>query len=132
MTTDTFLQVRIQLADAKALPRELESLASNLEKEVVEQVNGIQLTRNTLRGQRGADALVIGTVMLTFIPIVLPKFLEFLHAWAMRRENSNIHIKIESKNKTVEVEVPSSMSPEEAKRWITLVEQDITSGVRTK
>jgi hypothetical protein len=132
MTTDPFLQARIQLTEADAKPRELEALAAALEKETLEHVQGVQLTRNLFRGQRDVDPLVVGTVLLTFIPIVLPKVLEFLQAWAMRRENSSIRVKITAKDKTVEIEVPSSLSPEEARRWIIMVKQNLASGVRAK
>lgn len=68
---------------------------------------------------KGIDHVILGTLLISVSPIMLTKFLDFLHAWALRQENRVIKIKIQTKaNQVIEVEVPETMSPDEVKKWI--------------
>lgn len=75
------------------------------------------------KGAKGSiDPAVLGALLIAVTPIVLSKILEFLHAWAMRREGRSIKIKFKNKeSELVEVEIPRDMKPTELQMWIKAV-----------
>ena len=63
---------------------------------------------------------------------MLPKFLDFLHAWAMRKENRHIKVKLQADDKSVEIEVPQTSSPDEIKKWMKLAQDSLKNEGRKK
>jgi hypothetical protein len=80
---------------------------------------------------RSIDPMIIGAVVVAIGPAVLPKFLEFLHAWAMRHEGRTVKISIKrQRGDSIELEVPYTMSLPEAKEWIATIQDTISTARR--
>ena len=48
-------------------------------------------------GRSGAkDRLLLGMLAVSVGPVLLPKFLDFLHAWSMRREGRTVKVKLQT------------------------------------
>ena len=70
------------------------------------------------------DPVLLGVLAVGVGPIVLTKVLEFLHAWAMRREGRVVKIRIQAgPDSSLEVEVPAIMPRSEVKTWINTVSE---------
>ncbi len=71
-------------------------------------------------GTKSLDWTMIGAIAVTVWPVVLPKVLEFLQAWAMRHQGQAVKIKIQTKDgASVEVEAPATMSAADLDAWIS-------------
>jgi hypothetical protein len=117
------IQVALKDGDAEeleALTRQLRDELRELDVERVEPVTGSALPE----GAKGVDPMLLGMLAVWAGPVVLPKFLEFLHSWAMRREGRTVKVKLQTaEGAALEVEVPATMSPAEVKTWIRTVSE---------
>ena len=72
------------------------------------------------KGTKSIDPVIAGALIVALAPAALTKLLEFLHAWAMRRDEHNLKIKIQKADgSALEIEVPTSMPLSVAKKWIS-------------
>lgn len=78
------------------------------------------------QGAKLGDPVLLGTLAVAVGPLVLSKLLEFLHAWAMRGEGRTIRIKIELADRSLEAEVPATMSRTEVQIWINGLREALT------
>jgi len=119
------MKLLIQIDQYGLDPEEIDRIAYQLCSEIREyDVESVDLIRGepTRQGAKSLDAVALGGLMVVVSPILLTKFLEFLHAWALRREGRTVKIKIQTEDGTMlEVDVPSSMSPTEIKSRISTI-----------
>lgn len=80
------------------------------------------------RTHKDIDPLIFATLSVSLVPLAATKFFEFLNAWALRRENRLIKIKIQlGKDKVVEFEGSETMSKKEVEAWIRTIEKSLQS-----
>jgi hypothetical protein len=127
MTNQQTIEILIQAALDNGDAEELDRITRQLRRELldldVESVKFVESDASeTARGSKAIDPVVLGALVVAVGPTLLTKFLEFLHAWAMRREGCTIKIKIQSKKGAlVEVEVPATTSPSKVTDWINML-----------
>lgn len=128
---DVIIQVDTQESDDTTI----DNMARLLLEEIRElDVDSAKLLDSGV-SQAGAKGLdpVLGTLIVTLGATVLTKILEFLHAWAMRREDQIVRIKIQVPDMTsIEVEVPQTAKTDEVKAWIQTVEQALAKQQKNK
>lgn len=109
-------------AGADADAEELDRLTRRLRDEILElQVESVEPVRGAPapEGTKGVDPMILGALVVAVGPTTLTKLLEFLHAWAMRREGQTVKLKLQNEGgASLEVEVPATMSPAEVKQWV--------------
>ena len=121
------LIVRINLEDKDdeqldRLTRQFRNEARDLDVESAEFVSAGPAPEGTM----GLDPIVLGAIAVTVGPTVLTKFLEFLHAWAMRHQSQTVEVEIQNEEgAAVKMKVPVTMSKAEAKEWIEMVSQSL-------
>lgn len=112
-------------ADAEELDRltrQLRAEILELEVESVEPMKGAPAPEGT----KGVDPMILGALVVAVGPTTLTKLLEFLHAWAMRREDRTVKLKIQTEGGAMlEVEVPATMSPAEVKQWVNSLNETL-------
>ncbi len=63
-------------------------------------------------------------LIVAVAPLAVTKFLEFLQAWALRREGRAVKIEIQNvKGSLIEIEVPATTSTVEIRKWIGMVKE---------
>jgi hypothetical protein len=125
-----FIQLTLLIdAGADAHVEELDRLTRQLRDEILElEVESVEPVKGAPapEGTKGVDPMILGALAVTVGPTVLTKFLEFLHAWAMRREDRTVKLKIQTEGGAMlEVEVPATMSPAEVKQWINSLNETL-------
>ena len=115
------IEVQIIVNDMYGDDEILDNAIRDLSRELVDF--GIDpempVSDETSSGIKGLDPVFLGILVMTITPTILTKFLEFLQTWAMRHENQTIKLKIMSEEfKSIEVEVPVTMSPDEVRIWV--------------
>lgn len=114
------LQVALKDGDAEeldALTRQLSEELRELDIERVEPVSG----ESTPEGAKGVDPMLLGWLAVWAAPIVLPKFLEFLHAWAMRREGRTVKVRLrQADGAEFEVDASDTVSMEKIQQLVSL------------
>jgi hypothetical protein len=71
--------------------------------------------------------MTLGALAVTILPSVIPKFIEFLQTWSMRGENRTVKIETRIGDRSVNVEVPRSMSPDELKGLVDMLTGALTA-----
>jgi hypothetical protein len=84
-------------------------------------------------GSMAVDPVIVGMLIVAIGPTLLTKLLDFLHAWAMRREGRTIKIKIQTPDGAiVEVEFPQTVSFDDVEQWIAKVEAAVIKQSKNK
>ncbi len=111
--------------DADELNRLTGQLRAELEDLDVESV-GFMRDRAVPEGAKVLDPVTLGTLIVVVLPTVLPKVMEFIQAWTLRDEGHTVKIKVQRGDRSIEVEYPKAMTPEEAKKHIDLVMDELS------
>jgi hypothetical protein len=126
------VQLAFKDGDAEELERLTRQLSEDLREldvERVEPVSGGALPE----GAKGVDPMLLGMLAVWVGPVLLPKFLDFLHAWAMRREGRTVKVKLQKADgSALEVEVPATMSRTEVKTWVNTVSEALAQKPASK
>lgn len=70
-------------------------------------------------GAKSGEALTLGTLVVSTMPVFVPKLIEFLHSWVTRAEDRKVKIKSQVGDRSIELEYsPKAISPEELKTLI--------------
>ncbi len=125
MPTESPLALQLQISLTNADAEEVDALTRQLCAELGD-LDGISAAlageRPAPAGAKGAmgiDPNLLGLLAVSVGPVLLPKFLEFLHAWSMRREGQAVKVKLQTaEGAALEIEVPASMSPTQARQWV--------------
>ncbi len=77
-------------------------------------------------GTKGIDPVLVGAILVSLGHVALPKLLDFLHDWAMRRQDRTVRISYKSpQGESIEVEVPATMDKDEVKSWIDKIRSSV-------
>jgi hypothetical protein len=82
-------------------------------------------------GAKVGEAAAIGTVLVTLLPAVLPKLIEFIQAWTMRGAGRRVKIRATAGDRTFDVEYsPGATSSDELTELLAALSQglDATNG----
>lgn len=128
MTDDqVFSFIKIEAAgttkdDLDLTTRQLRLEIEEFDPEIVFITEQVQIPE----GAKPLDPLTLGVLATLISSTILPKFLEFLHAWSMRREGQTVSIEIQSgKDRTLKVQVPASMDRQQVKAWIQTIQDSV-------
>ncbi len=100
-------------------------LRSELEDMDIESVTDVR-DQAVPSGAKVVDPLTAGALIVAVLPTVLPKVMEFLQAWSLRGEGHTMKIKAQRGDRSVEVEYPIKMAPDEAKKHIEMVMETLS------
>jgi hypothetical protein len=124
------LDLIVQLTARGTDSEELDSLLRQLRQELLEAgIASAPLLSNAEQpqGTKGLDPVVLGALAIAIGPTLVTKLLEFLHAWALRREGRVVKIKLQNESgAAVEIEVPTALSPAEVKTWIVMTSEALS------
>ena len=129
MIEDETVQVDVRIELKHDDPVKLDRLTRQLRSELIN--NGILSVKfreqdEKEEGTKAIDPVVLGALIIASAPSIITKILEFLHAWAIRREDRVVKVKIQTQaGNIVEIEVPETMSQDKVKEWIDMVNSTI-------
>jgi hypothetical protein len=124
-TVTLILQIDAQADfDAEKLRQLTGYLRSELKDMDLESVTDVR-NQAVPPGAKVVDPLTLGAIIVVVLPEVLPKVLEYIQAWTLRHEGQTIKIKAQHGDRSVDVEYPLSMSPDEAKKHIDMVKDTL-------
>jgi hypothetical protein len=130
--SDKSIEFSLRMTDPGISPQQLENTILMFRHELKQEWGSI-IHDPVPDGTKDIDPAMLAIVVLTIVPTVLTKFLDFLHSWAMRRENHHIKLKIQlPDNASIEIEVPQTSNPEELKEWIEFTRHSLLSSTRRK
>lgn len=87
-------------AELDELTRELKQEIENLEVETVKPLSAGSLPR----GAKSADWAVIGQMVVTLAPTVIPPFFDLLKSWVDRKPSTPVKVRIKVGKKTAQLE----------------------------
>jgi hypothetical protein len=127
---ELILQVDEPHSDPEQLDQSLRLLQQELTALDIQQVTFYSSGDRPV-GAKGVDPVLVGALLLVLAPPVLTKILEFLHAWALRREGRVIKVKLQTeKDTSIELEIPSSLSEADIKKWVDLAQSSLSHAVK--
>ena len=101
------IQLNLQISATDATVNELDELARQLLSELWEtDVESVELARGEAvpLGAKSADPVAAGAIMMTVLPAILPKLVDFIQAWAMRGQGRTVKFKGKVAGQAVEFE----------------------------
>ncbi len=111
-------------ADAEEVDRLTRRLLAEIRELDVESVELARDEEGVPEGAKLVEAIALGSLAVQLLPSVVPKLIEFLHAWTLRGQGQTIKIKTQQGDKTVEVEFsPNAMSPDDLKKYVDVLSQ---------
>ena len=128
--------VKLDLQLAQGGDEELDQLTRQLRQELLEAgAESAELVRQgkaPAGAKAGLDPVVLGALLVAVAPMAMTKLLEFLQAWAMRREGRTVKLNIQDADgASVQMEVPQTMSPSEVKSWLETIDEALSSTKKT-
>lgn len=109
---------------------ELDCLTRQLLAEIQElEVESVELVKDKAipSGAKSVEAVTLGALAVSVLPTVIPKLIDFLQAWVMRRERRMVKIKTQTGDRSLEVEYsPTTMSPDELKSLVDMLTGAVT------
>lgn len=118
--------------DKERLSDDSYNLADELQTFPIDDVKIVREGKVPDKAKSGIDPIVLGGILVYTSQTVLPKILEFVYAWAMRREGRNIKIKIQNQNGSIEIDVPETKDIEDIKLWINELTKKLSEDKRKK
>jgi hypothetical protein len=114
---------------------QLDSLTHQLNYELqdldIQSVDYLRL--EPISGVKSTDPIIVGALLIAVGPTVIGKVFEFLQAWTMRREGLTMKIKIQTEHgESLEIEVPTTTSPDEVKNWINTLSNTLAKSKSKK
>jgi hypothetical protein len=123
MTEADAVRLVVSLSDsALADSEEIDAQTRQLRRRLAElDVDSVELAPGGAApaGAKSAEAVALGTLLVTLLPATLPKVLDLLQSWMLRNTGRTIKIRASAGDKTVEVEyAPGSTSERELKELV--------------
>jgi len=117
-------------AGADADDEELDRVTRQLREELGD-LDGVEPVKpaeagTVPEGAKSAEAMTLGALAVTILPSVIPKLIDFLRDWSMRGENRMVKIETRIGDRSVNVEVPRTMSPDELKGLVDMLAGALT------
>ena len=112
----------VSLGDGTANDEELDRLTRRLRQQLSElDVEQVQMASGgpVPAGAKAVDPAMVGTLVVTLLPAVVPKVMDFLHAWMLRDKGRTVKIRAAAGDASFDVEyAPGVTSEEELKRLL--------------
>jgi hypothetical protein len=109
-----------EVVDGDELDQITRLLMSDLEELPVESV--IPLRSQTVQlGAKNPDVITWGALAVVAVQATLPKLLEFMQAWTLRNQGHTVKIKAQRGDRSIEIEYPQEMKPEEVRKQIKTI-----------
>ena len=110
--------------DDEELDRFTRQLRAEIEELDVESVDLVK-EQTVPKGSKDAEAVTLGALAVTLLPVVVPKLLDFLQSWCVRKNSQTVKIKSQVGDRLVEVEFsPSTTSPTELQELVKALRID--------
>jgi hypothetical protein len=100
---DLYITLSVEGSDSielDELTRELKQEIENLEVETVKPLSAESLPR----GAKSADWAIIGQMVVTLAPTVIPPFFELVKSWIERKPSTPVKVRIKVGKKTAQIE----------------------------
>jgi hypothetical protein len=115
--------ITLQLeGDREMHPDELDDATRQLRSELLDmQVESIDLVgkQEVPAGAKSAEAITLGTLAMTVLPVFVPKIMEFLQSWVARNDGKTIKVKTQAGDRSIELEFShKAISQDELKTMI--------------
>jgi hypothetical protein len=97
--------------DARA--DDVDTLTRGLRTEIQEfgvEAVTLQTTAAVPSGTKSVEAVTLGALAVTVLPPMLPRLIEFLQAWSLRRKDRTVKIKASVGDRSVDIEYPEGAS----------------------
>ncbi len=118
----TAINLGLTIVDADQDDDALDALARQLREELTELgVESAELETGAAApsGTKSAEAVTLGALAISVLPVMIPKLIEFLQAWATRGEGRTVKVKAQVADRMVELEYsPKAMSQAELKSLV--------------
>ena len=90
-------------------------------------VESVGLVRSQAAPSAGAkgDPFTVGALVIVAVQAALPKVMEFLQAWSLRGHGHTVKIKVQRGKQSAEIEYPAKMSPDEARKHLESVMNEL-------
>ena len=115
--------------DATWDPDQIDALTRRLRQQLLEfDVDSVKLASagEIPAGAKSAEAVALGTVLVTVMPAVLPKIVEFLQAWMLRGAGNTVKIRAAAGDKSFDVEYsPGATSEAELNRLLQTLSKSL-------
>jgi len=92
--------------DLDALTRGLRDEIQDLGVETV----ALQSRSGIPAGAKSVEAVTLGALAVTILPQAIPRLIEFLQAWSLRRKDRTVKIKATVGDRSVDIEYPEGAS----------------------
>lgn len=116
------ISLLVSVGDGTANDEEIDRLTRRLRQQLSElDVDRVQMAQGgpAPAGAKAVDPVAVGTLVVTLLPAVVPKVLEFLHAWMLRDTGRTIKIRAAAGDRSFDVEYsPGVTSEEDVKRML--------------
>lgn len=123
------LQINV---NAERAASEIDELTRSLLREIDRDIpveTAMLATQRSPEATRSGEAVTIGVIVLTILPVFLDKLVDFILSWTQRNTESKVTLSISTKSGRINVEYdPKKMSREELKKII----KDAKSNMRLK
>ena len=106
----------VSVGDRTANDEEIDRLTRRLRQQLIElDVNLVEMASGgpVPAGAKAVDPVAVGTLVVTLLPAVVPKVLEFLHAWMLRDRGRTVKIRAASGDTSFDVEYTPGVTSEE-------------------
>jgi hypothetical protein len=118
------LDFQLRFDSDQLRPIQVERAMLSFEKEITE-LDGVEKPSGRPIG-KDLDPLTFAALTISLAPTMITKFFEFLNAWAMRRENRMIKIKIQiDRNTCIEFEGSETLSPKKIEDMLTTIRKTL-------
>ena len=100
-------------AGREALAEDVDALTRCLRTEIQElgvEAVTLETTDTVPSGTKSVEAVTLGALAVTVLPQVLPRLIEFLQAWSLRRKDRTVKIKASVGDRSVDIEYPEGAS----------------------
>lgn len=114
---DLTFHIEQEFSDKDELDQLTRLLISDLEEL---QVTSVTLLRDqpAQPGAKNSDVITWGALVVVALQATLPKLLEFMQAWTLRNQGHTVKIKAQQGERSIEIEYPLVMKPDEVRKHI--------------
>ena len=106
----------VSVGDGTANDEEIDRLTRRLRQQLSElDVEQVQMASGgpVPAGAKAVDPITVGTLVVTLLPAVVPKVMEFLHAWMLRDKERTVKIRAAAGDRSFDVEYSPGVTSEE-------------------
>ena len=96
--------------DAEKLDQLMRQLWQELREFDVEWINPVSANEPP-EGAKAGEVIALGCLAVAVLPTLLPKLVDFLQGWVLRRRDDRVKVKVQSGNRSVEMTTARPLTP---------------------